>query len=63
MSEIRKWLEAIGLAQYADAFEANKIDLRTARLRREADGFQAPTCARWTAGLLLATDRARLSLR
>ena len=27
MSEIRKWLEAIGLAQYADAFEANKIDL------------------------------------
>jgi class 3 adenylate cyclase/predicted ATPase len=27
MSEIRKWLEAIGLAQYADAFEANEIDM------------------------------------
>ena len=27
MSEIRKWLEAIGLGQYGDAFEANKIDL------------------------------------
>ena len=27
MSEIRKWLEAIGLAQYADAFEANDIDM------------------------------------
>ena len=25
MSEVRKWLEAIGLAQYADAFEANEI--------------------------------------
>jgi hypothetical protein len=25
MSEIRKWLEAIGLGQYADAFEANEI--------------------------------------
>jgi hypothetical protein len=23
MSEIRKWLEAIGLGQYADAFEVN----------------------------------------
>ena len=27
MSEIRKWLETIGLAQYADAFEANDIDM------------------------------------
>jgi class 3 adenylate cyclase len=27
MSEIQKWLEAIGLAQYADAFEANEIDM------------------------------------
>ena len=27
MIEIREWLEAIGLGQYADAFEANKIDM------------------------------------
>ena len=27
MSEIRKWLETIGLAQYADAFHANDIDM------------------------------------
>jgi len=27
MSDIRKWLEGIGLDQYADAFEANKIDM------------------------------------
>jgi class 3 adenylate cyclase len=27
MSEMRKWLEAIGLGQYGDAFEANKIDM------------------------------------
>ena len=27
MSEIRKWLEAISLGQYADAFEANDIDM------------------------------------
>ena len=27
MSEIRKWLEAIGLGQYGDAFEANHIDM------------------------------------
>jgi hypothetical protein len=25
MSEVRKWLEAIDLAQYADAFEANDL--------------------------------------
>jgi len=27
MSEIRKWLEAIGVDQYGDAFEANHIDV------------------------------------
>ena len=27
MSEIRKWLEAIGLGKYADAFEVNEIDM------------------------------------
>src|SRR5215471_21412238 len=27
MSEIRKWLEAIGFGQYADAFEVNEIDM------------------------------------
>src|SRR5215831_14406478 len=27
MSEIRRWLETIGLGQYADAFEANDIDI------------------------------------
>jgi class 3 adenylate cyclase/predicted ATPase/tRNA A37 threonylcarbamoyladenosine biosynthesis protein TsaE len=27
MSEIRKWLEGIGLAQYADAFDANEIGM------------------------------------
>src|SRR5215471_14651990 len=26
MSAVRNWLEGIGLAQYADAFEANDID-------------------------------------
>jgi SAM domain (Sterile alpha motif) len=27
MSEVRKWLETIGLGQYADAFETNDIDM------------------------------------
>ena len=27
MNGIRNWLEAIGLSQYADAFEANDIDM------------------------------------
>ena len=27
MSEVRKWLEGIGLGQYAEAFEANEIDM------------------------------------
>src|SRR6516165_4947246 len=31
MSEIRKWLESIGLRQYADAFEANDIDMELLR--------------------------------
>jgi hypothetical protein len=31
MSEIRNWLEAIGLAQYAGAFEANDIDMELLR--------------------------------
>jgi hypothetical protein len=27
MSEVRKWLETVGLAQYANASEANDIDI------------------------------------
>jgi class 3 adenylate cyclase len=27
MTEVRNWLEAIGLGQYADAFESNDIDM------------------------------------
>ena len=27
MSEVRDWLNSIGLAQYADAFEAGDIDM------------------------------------
>ena len=27
MSEIRRWLETIGLGQYADAFETNDMDI------------------------------------
>ena len=27
MSEIRKWLESIGLGQYVDAFDANEIGM------------------------------------
>ncbi len=27
MSDIRQWLEELGLGQYADAFEAEKIDV------------------------------------
>ena len=27
MSDVRRWLEAIGLAQYADAFETNEIGM------------------------------------
>jgi class 3 adenylate cyclase len=31
MSEIRQWLETIGLGQYADAFETNAIDMELLR--------------------------------
>src|ERR1700739_3673151 len=31
MSNVRRWLEAIGLAQYADAFEAHDIDMELLR--------------------------------
>ena len=27
MSDVRKWLETIGLAQYADIFESNDLDI------------------------------------
>ena len=27
MSEVRTWLDTIGLAQYADAFETNDLDI------------------------------------
>ena len=27
MSEVRKWLDTIGLVQYADAFETNDLDI------------------------------------
>jgi hypothetical protein len=27
MNEIRKWLESMGLGEYGDVFEANKIDI------------------------------------
>jgi SAM domain (Sterile alpha motif) len=27
MSEVRKWLEAIGLSQYTDAFETNDLEI------------------------------------
>ena len=27
MSAVRRWLETLGLSQYADAFEANDIDV------------------------------------
>ena len=31
MSEIRRWLEELGLGQYADALEANEIDTELGR--------------------------------
>ena len=31
MSAVRNWLEAIGLGRYADAFEANDIDMELLR--------------------------------
>jgi len=27
MSEVRKWLDTIGFAQYAEAFETNDLDI------------------------------------
>jgi hypothetical protein len=57
MREIRKWLEAIGLAQYGDAFEANKIDLdllgksMTTFSRTSACQLQAIGCASGTRSL------------
>jgi len=40
MSEVRNWLEGIGLGQYADAFDANEIGMdlvpaRTTTLNRQ----------------------------
>ena len=31
MSELRHWLEGIGVGQYAEAFEANEIDMELYR--------------------------------
>ena len=31
MSDVQKWLESIGLGQYADAFETNAIDMELLR--------------------------------
>jgi hypothetical protein len=51
MSEIRKWLEGIGLGEYGDAFEANKIDMDLLGksmirfLRTSACRLQAIGCA------------------
>jgi hypothetical protein len=42
MSEIRKWLETIGLGQYADAFETNAIDV--ALLRQVDDQILKDIC-------------------
>ena len=39
MSAVRDWLEAIGLGQYADAFEANDIDMD---LLKQVDAWRAP---------------------
>jgi SAM domain (Sterile alpha motif) len=36
MSAVRDWLEEIGLAQYADVFEANDIALTCSPLLRHA---------------------------
>jgi hypothetical protein len=52
MSEIRKWLEGIGLGQYGDAFEANKIDMD---LLRQVDDQILKDI-----GVLAAGDRLRI---
>jgi SAM domain (Sterile alpha motif) len=38
MSEVRKWLEGIGLGQLAEAFEANDIDMDLKQLDDQAQG-------------------------
>ena len=38
MSEVRNWLKGIGLAQYADAFEANDIDMDLLKQVDDAKG-------------------------
>ena len=48
MSDIRQWLEELGLGQYADAFDANDItpELLFAEILRLIDGLRpkpAPT--------------------
>lgn len=37
MADIRQWLKALGLAEYADEFEDNAVDLRTLPLLSEDD--------------------------
>lgn len=36
MTEVHEWLEGIGLAQYAAAFEANHIDTEPASVTRRS---------------------------
>jgi class 3 adenylate cyclase len=52
MSEIRKWLEGLGLAQYADVFEANEIDID---LLRQVDDQTLKDI-----GVLIAGHRLRI---
>ena len=40
MSEIRKWLVGIGLDQYADAFQANDIDMDLLKQVDDAEGYR-----------------------
>ena len=37
MSEIRDWLNGLGLAEYADAFERERIDLNAVQTLSDAD--------------------------
>src|SRR5262245_39849152 len=37
MSEVRDWLNGLGLAEYADAFERERIDLAAVQTRSDAD--------------------------
>jgi SAM domain (Sterile alpha motif) len=45
MSEVRTWLVGIGLGQYADAFEANDIEMD---LLKEVGGLSLRTSRRMT---------------